>query len=112
MPKVIPLDDFRAQGQGSTVLCHSQSDDTWACGDSGGAVHTVTKHNTTVSKTASDSSITSMAVSPSGDSCAICVDKHMDIFEFPDVENSKFQYAVRTSLDITHTAYGMDGDHM
>ena len=62
--------------------------------------------------TASDSSLTSMAISPAGDQCAIAVDKHVNICEYPDVENVKFEYAVRANLDITHTVYDRDGAHM
>ena len=112
MSKLIELDDFRASGNGSTILCYSQANDTWICGDSGGVVHTITKGNNVTSKVAVDDAITSMAVSPSGDLCALSVDKHLDIHEFPDVDSVKFQYAVRTALEITHTSYESDGNHM
>lgn len=112
MSRRIQLDDFRAHGSGSTTLCYSQADDTWICGDSGGAVHTLTKGNESTSKAAGDFAITSMAVNPIGDRCALSAHKHLDIHEFPNVEDVKFQYAVRTALDITHVSYEKEGNHM
>ena len=112
MSKTIQLEDFRACGHGSTTLCYNQGDDNWVCGDSGGAIHTLMKDNTSSSVTASDSSLTSMAISPAGDQCAIALDNHVNICEFPDVETVKFEYALRANLDITHTVYDKDGGHM
>lgn len=112
MSKLIELDEFRAGGSGSTILCYSQADDTWICGDSSGLVHTLTKDNNSTSNSAADTAITSMAVSPGGDLCALGLHQRIDIHAFPNVDNVKFQYAIRTALDITHISYEADGNHM
>jgi hypothetical protein len=114
MSESIQLEDFRDGGSGSTVLCYSDSTDSWICGDSRGNVYTLLKDNTKSDIVASDFPITSMALSPENDSCAISVDKCLNIYEFPDctIENMKLQYAMRKDLDITHTVYEKDGGHM
>ena len=112
MSESIQFRDFRSSESGATVLNYSAAGDAWVCGDSGGSVYTLTKENATTEITASESPITSMAVSPSGNLCAISVDKQLDIHEFPDVESVKLKMALRTELDITNTIYDKDGTHM
>lgn len=115
MLQTVQLKDFRAGGNGSTVLCYYDSSDCWICGDSRGNVYTLLKDNSSTDVVASDGfPITAMALSPENDSCAISVDKSVNIYEFPDctTDNMKLQYAVRKDLDITHTAYEKDGAHM
>lgn len=112
MTKQIVLKDFRSAGNGSTALCYHHAGNSWVCGDSGGSVYTITYDNVITDITASNSPITSMALSPGGDTCAITSDKQLDIYEFPDVENVKLKLALRTTLDITHTVYDREGSHM
>jgi hypothetical protein len=112
MTKLIVLKDFRSAGNGSTALCYHHAGNAWVCGDSGGSVYTITNDNVITDITASNSPITSMALSPGGDTCAITSDKQLDIYEFPDVENVKLKLALRTTLDITHTVYDREGSHM
>lgn len=112
MTMQIVLKDFRSAGNGSTALCYHHAGNAWVCGDSGGSVYTITYDNVITDITASNSPITSMALSPGGDTCAITSDKQLDIYEFPDVENVKLKLALRTTLDITHTVYDREGSHM
>lgn len=112
MSESVQFTDFRASENGATVLNYSSAGDAWICGDSGGSVYTLTRENASTEITASESPITSMAVSPIGDLCAISVDRHLDIHEFPDVEGVKLKMALRTELDITSTVYDKDGAHM
>ena len=112
MSESVQFTDFRASEKGASVLNYSTSGDAWICGDSGGSVYTLTRENASSEITASESPITSMAISPMGDLCAISVDKQLDIHEFPDVEGVKLKMVHRTGLEITSTAYDKDGSHM
>lgn len=112
MSEQILLKDFRAAGNGSTIMCYNRADNAWVCGDSGGSIYTLARDGSITDMTARDSPITSMAISPLGDLCAITTDKQLDIHRFPDVESVQLSHALRTELDITHTAYDNDGAHM
>ena len=112
MSEQIQLKDFRAAGNGSTTLCYNRTDNTWVCGDSGGSIYTLSRDNSITNMTAGESPITSMAISPLGDLCAITTDRQLDIHRFPDVESVHLSHALRTELNITHTAYDNDGAHM
>jgi hypothetical protein len=112
MLEQVLLKDFRAAGNGSTIMCYNRAENAWVCGDSGGSIYTLARDGSISDMTARDSPITSMAISPLGDLCAITTDKQLDIHRFPDVESVHLSLAMRTELDITHTAYDNDGAHM
>lgn len=96
-------------------LCYSDKNDNWLC-CSGISVFTLSKYNTILNDivASDDSLITAMALSPENDTLALCKDKGVFIYVFPDCcsENIHLHYAVRKDLDITHIAYEKDGAHM
>lgn len=98
--------------KGSTVFCYSEDNDSWMSGNSGGVIRTIARDNDYKEVVVNEKAITSMSICPDLNSCAISIDKQVNIHEFPDVNIETHNMVVRSSLDITHMAYDRDGAHM